>query len=130
MRTLFRKTGICMLAVSLLGASVAPAQAAMLGTAQLIAAEQGSPDRARLAALLQREDLQRQLTAMGVDVQQAQDRVAGLTEAEIAELNQRIGALPAGGDSILGVFVLLLLILVITDLLGVTDVFTFVDPAR
>lgn len=130
MRTLIRKTGICMLAASLLGASVAPAQAAMLGTARVIAAEQGSLDRARLAALLQREDLQRQLTAMGVDVQQAQDRVAGLTEAEIAELNQRIGALPAGGDSILGVFVLLLLILVITDLLGVTDVFTFVDPAR
>lgn len=131
MRThLFRKAGSLLLAASLLGTSITPAQAAMVGTSQVLAAEQGSLDRARLASLLEREDLQRQLAAMGVDVQQARDRVAGLTDAEIAQLNQRIGALPAGGDTVLGVFVLLLLVLVITDLLGVTDVFSFVHPAK
>lgn len=127
---LFRKAGSLLLAASLLGTSIAPAQAAMVGTSQVLAAGQGSLDRARLASLLEREDLQRQLAAMGVDVRQARDRVASLTDAEIAQLNQRIGALPAGGDTVLGVFVLLLLILVITDLLGVTDVFSFVHPAK
>jgi hypothetical protein len=130
MRTLFRKTGTLLLAASLFGASIAPVQAGMVGTSQALAAEQGTLDRARLASLLEREDLQRQLTAMGVDVQQAKDRVASLTDAEIAELNQRIGAQPAGGASVLGVFVLLLLVLVITDLLGVTDVYPFVNPAK
>jgi hypothetical protein len=127
---LFRKAGSLLLATSLLGTSIAPAQAAMVGTSQVLAAEQGSLDRARLTSLLEREDLQRQLAAMGVDVQQARDRVAGLTDAEIAQLNHRIGARPAGGDTVLGVFVLLLLILVITDLLGVTDVYPFVHPAK
>jgi hypothetical protein len=132
MRTshLFRKTGSLLLAASLLGTSMAPAQAAMVGTSQVLAAERGSLDRDRLASLLEREDLQRQLAAMGIDVQQARDRVATLTDAEIAQLNQRIGALPAGGNTVLGVFVLLLLVLVITDLLGVTDVYPFVHPAK
>lgn len=132
MRTfrLLRKTVSLLLAASLLGAPFASAQAAMVGTSQAIAAEQGRLDRARLTSLLEREDLQRQLAAMGVDVQQAKDRVASLTEAEVAQLNQRIGALPAGGNTVLGVFVLLLLILVITDVLGVTDVYPFVHPAR
>lgn len=130
MHKLFRKTTAVMLAASLLGAAGAPAQAAMVGTSQVLAAEQGNWDRARLASLLEREDLQRQLTSMGVDVQQAKARVAGLTDAEVAALNERIGALPAGGNTVLGVFVLLLLVLLITDLLGVTDVYPFVHPAK
>lgn len=132
MRTfrVLRKTGSLLLAASLLGAPIASAQAAMVGTSQALAAEQGSLDRARLTSLLEREDLQRQLAAMGVDVQQAKDRVASLTEAEVAQINQRIGALPAGGNTVVGVFVLLLLILAITDVLGVTDVYPFVHPAK
>lgn len=132
MRTfrVLRKTGSLLLAASLLGAPIASAQAAMVGTSQALAAEEGSLDRARLTSLLEREDLQRQLATMGVDVQQAKDRVASLTEAEVAQLNQRIGALPAGGNSVLGFFVLLLLILAITDVLGVTDVYPFVHPAK
>lgn len=127
---LLRKTGSMLLAAALLGTSITPAQAAMIGTSKVLAAERGSPDRDRLTSLLEREDLQRQLAAMGIDVQQARDRVATLTDAEVAQLNQRVGALPAGGDTVLGVFVLLLLILVITDLLGVTDVYPFVHPAK
>lgn len=128
--SLFRKTVSILLATSLLGASVAPAQAAMVGTTQVIAAEQGAANRARLVSLLEREDLQRELAAMGVDVQQAKARVGALTDAEVAQVSQRLDALPAGGTSVLGVFVLLILILVITDALGVTDVFSFVHPVK
>lgn len=130
MRTLFKKTGTLVLAASLLGASMAPAQAAMVGTAQAIAAEQGTLDRARLASLLEREDLQRQLSAMGVDVQQAKDRVASLTDAEVARINQQVGELPAGSDSVLGFVLALIVILIITDLVGWTDVFPFVHPIQ
>lgn len=132
MRTsrLVRKTGTLLLAASLLGASMAPAQAAMVGTAQALAAEQGTLDRARLASLLEREDLQRQLKAMGVDIQQARDRVASLTDAEVARINGQIEKLPAGGDSVLGILVLIFIIFVITDALGATDIFPFVHPIK
>lgn len=132
MRTtcLLKKTGTLLLSASLLGAVVAPAQAAMVGTAQVIAAQQGSLDRARLAALLEREDLQRQLGSMGVDVQHARERVAGLTDAEIARINQQFERLPAGSDSVLGVLVLIFIIFVITDALGATDIFPFVHPIK
>jgi hypothetical protein len=120
--------GTLSLSASLLGASIAPAQAAMVGTAQVIAAQQGSLDRARLASLLEREDLQRQLAAHGVDIQQARERVAGLTDAEVARINQQVEKLPAGSDSVLGVLVLIFIIFIITDALGATDIFPFVHP--
>jgi hypothetical protein len=123
----FKKLGSLLLAASLLGAQVAPVQAAMVGTAQVLAAEQGRLDRNKLASLLERKDLQRQLSALGVDVQHAQDRVASLTDAEVAQLNQRIAELPAGGDA-LGVILLILIIFIITDALGATDIFPFVHP--
>ncbi len=130
MQTLLRKTASVLLATSLLASSFSPALAAMVSTSQALAVEQGRLDRARLNALLERQDLQRQLAAMGVDVQLAKTRVASLTDVEVAELNRRVEALPAGGDTVLGVLVLLLLILVITDVLGVTDVYPFVHPAK
>lgn len=131
MRTsrLLKKTGTLLLATSLLGASVAPAQAAMVGTAQVIAAEQGTLNRAQLASMLEREDMQRQLAAMGVDVQQAKDRVASLTDAEVARINQQIEKLPAGGDA-LGIVLTIIVIFIITDLVGWTDIFPFVHPIK
>ena len=132
MRTsrLLRKAGSLLLAASLLGTSIAPAQAAMVGTAQVIAAEQGALNRAQLASMLEREDLQVQLTAMGVDVQQAKARVAHLTDAEVARLNQQIGQLPAGADSVLGFVLAIIVILMITDLVGWTDVYPFIHPIK
>lgn len=125
----FKKAGTVLLATSLLGASIAPAQAAMVGTAQVIAAERGAVDRARLASMLEREDLQRQLAAMGVDVQQAKDRVAGLTDAEVARINQQIEKLPAGAGA-LGIVLTIIVIFIITDLVGWTDIFPFVHPIK
>ena len=128
-RLAIRKIGSLLLAASLLGAQVAPVQAAMIGTGQLLAAEQGRLDRARLASLLEREDLQQQLTALGVDVNDARSRVAGLTDAEVARINQRLAELPAGGD-VLGVIVLIFIIFIITDAIGATDIFPFVHPVK
>lgn len=127
---ILKKAGVALLAASLLGTSIAPAQAAMVGTTQAIAAQQGTLDRARLASLLERADLQAQLAAMGVDVEVARERVASLTDAEVARINQQVGELPAGASSALGIAVLVLLILFITDLLGVTDIFPFVHPLK
>lgn len=124
-----KRFGSLLLAASLLGVQVAPVQAAMIGTGQVLAADQGRIDRDRLASLLEREDLQRQLSAMGVDAKDARTRVAGLTDAEVARINQRIAELPAGGDA-LGVILLIFIIFVITDAIGATDIFPFVHPVK
>lgn len=122
-----KKFASLLLAASFLGAQIAPVQAGMVGTAQVLAAEQGRLDRHRLASLLEREDLQRRLSALGVDVQDARNRVANLTDAEVARINQHITELPAGGD-VLGVVVLIFIVFIITDAIGVTDIFPFVHP--
>lgn len=124
-----RSYGALLLAVSMLGAQVAPVQAGMIGTDQVLAAEQGRINRDNLASLLEREDLQRQLSALGVDVKDARERVAGLTDAEVARINQRVAELPAGGD-VLGAVLLIFIIFVITDAIGATDIFPFVHPVR
>jgi len=124
-----RKVGSLLLAASLLGAQVAPVQAGMIGTGHLLVAEQGRLDRARLSSLLEREDLQQRLAALGVDVNDARNRVAGLTDAEVARINQRLAELPAGGD-VLGVIVLIFVIFVITDVIGATDIFPFIHPVK
>ncbi len=124
-----KKSVPLLLAACLVGGQFAPARAAMVSTPQVLAAEQGRLDRVKLTTLLDRQDLQRQLSALGVDVQDAKARVARLTNAEVAQLNQRIETLPAGGDA-LGVIVLIFVIFIITDALGATDIFPFVDPIR
>lgn len=124
-----KKLSILLLAASLLGAQAAPLHAAVIGTGQVLAVEQGRLDRANLAAMLEREDLQRQLSALGVDVDDARMRVAGLTDAEVAQLNQRVAELPAG-SGVVGVILVIFLIFIITDAIGATDIFPFVDPVR
>jgi hypothetical protein len=105
------------------------AHGAMIGTTEIIAAEQITLDRAQLATALERDDVKRQLVALGVDVEQAKERVASLSAEEIAALNGKIADLPAGGD-VLGLVVVVFLVLLFTDIAGLTDVFPFVKKHR
>ncbi|HDP88400.1 MAG TPA: hypothetical protein ENN42_00325 [Thioalkalivibrio sp.] len=126
---LSRNLGLAIVATGMMGAQIAPVQAAMVGTQQVIQAEQSRVDRAQLLAALEREDVRQQLEAMGVDGAMAAERVAAMTDAEIAELNQRMGDLPAGGDA-LGVVLLILLVFIITDVIGATNIFPFINPVN
>ncbi|WP_119154695.1 PA2779 family protein [Caldimonas tepidiphila] len=119
-------------------ASVMPtAQAAMIGTEQ-VAAAQGmvsvdvgaAEQRARLNALLEREDVAAALVERGVSVEQARDRVAALADAEVAALAQQIDQAPAGAASALGIVVVVLAVLVVTDILGYTSIFPFTKSMR
>ncbi|MBI3773828.1 MAG: PA2779 family protein [Gammaproteobacteria bacterium] len=117
------------LCMSFTGLNVMPAQAAMVSTPELVQSELKQLSRAQLAQWLNRGDVQQRLIKMGVDPAAAQARVADLTDAQVAELNQRLEQLPAGGD-ILGLVVLLFLVFVFTDIIGATDIFPFVHPVR
>lgn len=119
-----------LLAVTLLATSLLiPARAALLPT-ETVVAPAAHAERARVADLLARDDVRAKLVALGVDPAQVGDRLDALTDAEVSLLGERLDTLPAGAGALeLAVFVFLVLLL--TDILGYTDIFPFVNkPAR
>lgn len=126
-----RKTGFIISLLAVIGMLLTPvAQAAMVSTDELIQTQKSERDRDRLARLLAREDVQQQLIERGVDPQAALARVARLSDAEVARINQRIGELPAGGADVLGVALVVFIVLVITDVIGATNIFPFIKPVK
>ena len=105
------------------------ANAGLISTEQVVEREAAAQDRARLFEFLARQDVRTQLTEFGVDPAMAEARVAGLSNAEIRGLAGRIDQLPAGQDvfgAILSTALVIFVVLLITDILGLTDVFPFV----
>lgn len=105
------------------------ANAGLISTEQVIERETAAEDRARVRDFMARQDVQTQLTEFGVDPAMAQARVNSLSDAEIQKIAGRIDELPAGQDAlsaILGTALLIFIVLLITDILGLTDVFPFV----
>jgi hypothetical protein len=101
---------ICrVLAVSLI---VLPwqAQAGMIGTDQSLSAAQQRAAHAKVAAFIERDDVAAQLQQLGLSPQAARERVAALSDAEVAGLAGRIDALPAGGSSLVAIIVVVWLI--------------------
>ena len=86
-------------------------------------------DRASIDALLARDDVRAQLESLGVDPQQARERVQALDDLQVQALADRLEQMPAGG-SVLGVVFLVFVILLVTDILGFTRVFPFTRPIR
>jgi len=103
-----------------------PASAGIVATDQITAAT----ERGRIKSFLDRAEVRAQLQALGVDASAARSRVDALTDDEVKNLAARIDELPAGGDSVLGFLLLVFIILLITDILGLTKVFPFTKPVR
>lgn len=104
-------------------------QAGMVSTGQ-VAVQASQNERARVIGFLEREDVRQAMESYGVNPVDAKARVAALTDEEIASLNQQIGDLPAGGDSVLGILFAIFIILLITDILGFTKIFPFTRSVR
>lgn len=121
---MFRRIVATMLCASLIGGGfVAQAQAAVIGTQQALAVEQRAALLDEVQAKLAREEVRRALVELGVDPRQAQQRVAALSDQELAQLNGRLDDLPAGGDGALALIGAVFLVLLILELTGVIDVF-------
>ena len=120
------------LIVSLAGAGLpAPAQAGMLATENALATQSGA--RERIATILERRDVRAQLETRGVNPADVQARVAALTDEEATRLAKRIDQLPAGGDgfeALISALLIVFIVLLITDILGVTKVFPFTKPIK
>ena len=91
---------------------------------------QSGVQRDQVRNFLDRADVQARMQALGVDRESAQARVDALSDEEVAKLADRIEKLPAGGSDVLGVLLLVFVILLITDILGLTKVFPFTRSVR
>ena len=105
-----------------------PASAGMISTDQVIAATTADPDRVRVQEFLSRDDVARQMVDLGVDPAETRQRVAALSDQEIARIAGRIDTVPAGEGvgTLIAIAGIVFVVLLITDFVGATDVFTFV----
>jgi ribosomal protein S13 len=104
--------------------------AAMIETqATLDITAKGQEARNTIKTILAREDAQAVLRAQGIDPLEAMARVDSLTDAEAQRIADQIEELPAGGGFLLTFLLvvgIIVVILIITDAMGYTNVFTFV----
>jgi len=101
------------------------AHASIIGTGTVVSAEQLQQDRTQVREALERKEVRAQLVRLGVDPAQVQERVNALTDAEAQQLSRYFDDMPAGGNGLVGALVFVFVLLVFTDLLGLTSVFSF-----
>jgi hypothetical protein len=129
--------GLCstlVLGIALIGPAVSTARAGLVTTEAALsaAADTGtSAARTRLEAAIEREDVAAELAALGLDRAEARQRIAALSDAEVARIAHRLDELPAGGLSgFVAVVIIVALVaigLAVTDYLGVTDVYPWIE---
>ena len=109
------------------------APTALISTEQAAAVTQATPRseaHAQLRATLDRADLAAMLQARGVSTDEMRARVDALTDAEAQQMLTQIDQAPAGSSDIVGVLFTVFIILLVTDILGVTKVFPFTRSVR
>jgi len=97
--------------------------AGMIPNQQLAAGNALEQQREEVREFVARKDVQEELTALGVEPHAAVERVDSMTAEEVAALHGKLAELPAG-EGILETVVLVLLVLILLDVAGVTDVFS------
>lgn len=98
------------------------APAGMIGTSYMLDEESRTASLSRIDVLLARDDVGRQLEAFGVDRAMVVERLNGLSNAELLELEGQLDSQVAGGD-IIGLIGAVFVVLLILELVGVTDIF-------
>lgn len=90
-----------------------PAQAALVDTEAALDTPAAQQDLDRIQDALNREEVKAKLLSHGVDPAQVQARVDALTESEAQMLAKQMDQLPAGGDVVTVLLVIILLILIL-----------------
>lgn len=122
----FNRTVARLLMLCIIGLGMPlPASAGIVTTDQIYA----SAERDRVRDFMLREDVRAQMQSLGVDADSVHERVDAMTDEEVSKLAGRIDQMPAGGD-ILGILFAVFIILLVTDILGLTKVFPFTRSVR
>jgi hypothetical protein len=104
---------------------IAPLQAAMVGNETLMS----DITRADLIKSLDKAEVQNLLISKGVDPEAAKLRIQQMNDDELASLQQNFQQLPAGAGG-LGTVAFIFVVLLITDMIGATDIFPFVKKVE
>ena len=129
-----RRTLTSILIASLVfGGMAQAAPTALISTEQAAAVAQTAPRsdaHAKLHAALDRADLAAMLQARGVQADEMRARVDALTDAEAQQMVTQIDQAPAGASDIVGILFTIFIVLLVTDILGLTKVFPFTRSMR
>ena len=120
---LLKTPAACSLILSMLFVSVqAPALADVVSTKELAAQAQLQVQRDDVRQLIAREDVRAGLIGYGVSPADIEARIDNLTASELLQIQNQLDVLPAG-SGVLSVVLTIILIFVLLDVLGATDVF-------
>lgn len=103
-------------------AMIMPAHGQLVSTGDALALEAGSLET-RVEAYLLRDGVAAELAELGVSHEMAMARVADLSAAELEQIAGRIDQMPAAGDGVIVVLGVVFLVLIILELVGVTNIF-------
>lgn len=100
-----------------------PVHAGMVGTEAMVGAETRAADLATVSRFLDRDTVRAEMERFGVSPADAAERVAALSDTELRQLAAGIGQQPAGAGAI-EVVGIVFIVLLILELVGVTNIFT------
>jgi len=98
------------LAIALMMLPFQTGQASMIGTDQVNSAATVQVDRNVVLNYLSRSQTVNEFQTLGLDAQAARDRVAAMTDAEVSALAGKISAVPAGGDGLIALILVVFFI--------------------
>lgn len=113
-----RLVSIALISVGWVQVSVAD----VIGTQYIIESETRAATIGKVEQLLVQEQVAEQLQTFGVDADDVSLRLQGMTTAELLSLEGKLDSQIAGGDA-LAVIGTVFLVLLILELVGVTDIF-------
>ena len=105
------------------------ANAGIVSTDTTLSADAAATNRDQVTSFLTRAEVQQAMQERGVNGADALQRVQSMSDAEVSQLADRIDQAPAGGE-ILGVLFTVFIILLITDIMGLTKIFPFTRSVR
>ena len=112
MSTLFVRLVGRLLVVCMIGLPL-QVNAGLIGTGDVVTAARAADARTTVTSFLNRSEVASQLQSLGLTAQAARERVAALTDTEVASLAGRLDSLPAGASDtgvILAIAVIFLLL--------------------
>ncbi len=104
--------------------------AAMIDTETFLEVNRGQKARSYVNRMMVQTEVGEALIAQGIDPLEAKARLDSLSDAEVIRLAEQIEHLPAGGNALgvlVGAALIVFIVLLITDILGYTNVFPFVS---
>ena len=119
----FNRFVLRVVSIAILVLPFSPASyAGPVDTSYLLEVEARSATLDRIEVLLARSEVAEQLQQFGVSAADVEQRLQGMTAEELIEIEGHLGQDIAGGDAI-GIIGTVFLVLIILELVGVTDVF-------